>query len=393
MKIFTSKRRRLPRCPPAPPPSPPPRARAARATQRARRCTPTSSSSGPARAAAPTAAYLAAAASTSLLLEKSTFPREKVCGDGLTPRAAKELISLGVDTTEEAADHEQGPADHRRRPHAPARLARDRLLPRLRPGPHPRPDFDETLARHAQTRGAQLHERTSVTGPVHDAADRVPGSRRVDRRGRVAAPSSDLPRPPRRRRRRHLQPARDLRWAGPSATTAPMGVAVRTYYTTPRHDDDYLESWLELWTTRRRRQAASCCPATAGSSASATARANVGLGILNTTRAFGNVDYKDAHAPLGRDDARADWAYTDDDVDRPDPRRRAADGLQPRTALRRRPAARRRRRRHGQPVQRRGHRLRAWSRGRLAAEVVAQALARADRRRPRAGRCAATRRS
>ncbi len=26
-----------------------------------------------------------------------------------------------------------------------------------------------------------------------------------------------------------------------------MGVAVRTYYTSPRHDDDYLESWLELW--------------------------------------------------------------------------------------------------------------------------------------------------
>ena len=27
----------------------------------------------------------------------------------------------------------------------------------------------------------------------------------------------------------------------------PMGVAVRTYYTSPRHLDDHLESWLELW--------------------------------------------------------------------------------------------------------------------------------------------------
>ncbi len=27
----------------------------------------------------------------------------------------------------------------------------------------------------------------------------------------------------------------------------PMGVAVRTYYTSPRHQDDYLESWLDLW--------------------------------------------------------------------------------------------------------------------------------------------------
>lgn len=26
----------------------------------------------------------------------------------------------------------------------------------------------------------------------------------------------------------------------------PMGVAVRTYFESPRHDDDFIESWLEL---------------------------------------------------------------------------------------------------------------------------------------------------
>ena len=31
-----------------------------------------------------------------LLLEKTAFPREKVCGDGLTPRAVSELITLGI---------------------------------------------------------------------------------------------------------------------------------------------------------------------------------------------------------------------------------------------------------------------------------------------------------
>src|SRR4029079_5049443 len=35
----------------------------------------------------------------------------------------------------------------------------------------------------------------------------------------------------------------------PKRDDRPMGVAVRTYYTSPRHDDDYLESWLELWST------------------------------------------------------------------------------------------------------------------------------------------------
>ncbi|HPZ50501.1 MAG TPA: FAD-dependent oxidoreductase, partial [Propionibacteriaceae bacterium] len=49
-----------------------------------------------------TATYLARAGLSVQLLEKSTFPREKVCGDGLTPRATRELIKLGIDTTEEA---------------------------------------------------------------------------------------------------------------------------------------------------------------------------------------------------------------------------------------------------------------------------------------------------
>ena len=33
-----------------------------------------------------------------VLLEKSEFPREKVCGDGLTPRAVKQLVAMGIDT-------------------------------------------------------------------------------------------------------------------------------------------------------------------------------------------------------------------------------------------------------------------------------------------------------
>src|SRR4030088_2553985 len=55
---------------------------------------------GPAGATAAT--YLARAGLDVLLLEKSTFPREKVCGDGLTPRGVKQLIDLGIDTSEEA---------------------------------------------------------------------------------------------------------------------------------------------------------------------------------------------------------------------------------------------------------------------------------------------------
>ncbi|HEY3411159.1 MAG TPA: FAD-dependent oxidoreductase, partial [Propionicimonas sp.] len=38
-----------------------------------------------------TAAYLAERGLDVVLLEKAAFPREKVCGDGLTPRAVKQL--------------------------------------------------------------------------------------------------------------------------------------------------------------------------------------------------------------------------------------------------------------------------------------------------------------
>ncbi|MFE0083976.1 FAD-dependent oxidoreductase, partial [[Kitasatospora] papulosa] len=49
-----------------------------------------------------TAYYLAKAGLDVLLLEKTAFPREKVCGDGLTPRATKQLVSMGIDISEEA---------------------------------------------------------------------------------------------------------------------------------------------------------------------------------------------------------------------------------------------------------------------------------------------------
>ena len=35
-----------------------------------------------------------------LLLEKTAFLRDKVCGDGLTPRAVKSLVHMGIDTSE-----------------------------------------------------------------------------------------------------------------------------------------------------------------------------------------------------------------------------------------------------------------------------------------------------
>ena len=50
---------------------------------------------GPAGAAA--AYWTARAGHSVLLVEKSDYPREKTCGDGLTPRSIYELQGMGFD--------------------------------------------------------------------------------------------------------------------------------------------------------------------------------------------------------------------------------------------------------------------------------------------------------
>ena len=67
----------------------------------------------------------------------------------------------------------------------------------------------------------------------------------------------------------------------------PMGVAVRTYYKNPNSNDDWLESWLELW------DGENLLPGYGWIFGMGDGTSNVGLGMLNTSKSFGNVDYKD----------------------------------------------------------------------------------------------------
>jgi geranylgeranyl reductase family protein len=256
-----------------------------------------------------TAAYhLARSGVSVLMLEKAELPREKVCGDGLTPRAVAQLIKLGIDTSEgNGWRRNKGLRIYG----GGMRLHLD--WPELGDFPgygliRRRLDFDEQLARHAQKAGVELHERCTVTGPVEDAATgrivgvtaRHDGGEEVTYRARVviAADGNSA----------RLAIARGL----DRQDDRPMGVAIRTYFTSPRTDDDWLETWLELWDSTSGNDGTtsrSTLPGYGWIFGMGDGTSNVGLGILNTEHSYGRLDYK---ALLRRwlDKLPAEWQYT-----------------------------------------------------------------------------------
>jgi geranylgeranyl reductase family protein len=231
-------------------------------------------------AGATTAYYLAQAGLDVLVLEKATFPREKVCGDGLTPRAVKALVQMGVPIEEQGWLKNKG----LRVIGGGRRLELD--WPDLTTYPgyglvRTRADLDETLARRAQAAGARLEEGVTVTGPVMD-----------DRTGRIAGVTTESNGAITTRAGR-IVIAADGNSSRLSVAMGllkrddrPLGVAVRTYYSSPRHNDDYLESWLDLWDGDR------LLPGYGWIFGMGDGTSNVGLGLLNTSEAFGKTDYR-----------------------------------------------------------------------------------------------------
>src|SRR3954470_2339887 len=122
-----------------------------------------------------------------LLLEKTTFPREKVCGDGLTPRATRQLIRMGVDTSEKAGWLQNKGL---RVIGGGVRLELD--WPDLASFPdygltRTRMDFDEILAQRAVAAGAKLRTGINVTAPLLDErSGRVIGVQATDKADRSA---------------------------------------------------------------------------------------------------------------------------------------------------------------------------------------------------------------
>lgn len=246
---------------------------------------------GPAGSTA--AYYLAVAGLDVLVLEKTAFPREKVCGDGFTPRTVRELVALGVDL-----DPAKG-------------WIRNQGL-RVYGGGHrielpwpdldafgnwgvsrTRHDFDQILADHARAAGARVLEQQNVTGPVVDErSGRVVGvtARPVDEKGRRAGDEREYRAP--------VVIAADgvsgrfaLALGIEKDARRPMGVAARTYFRTPRHDDDWMESHLELWDGKPGES--NLLPGYAWIFGLGDGTANVGLGTVSSRATTSKVDYRE----------------------------------------------------------------------------------------------------
>ncbi|WP_174554121.1 geranylgeranyl reductase family protein [Microtetraspora fusca] len=251
-----------------------------------------------------TAFYLAQAGLTVLLLEKTRFPREKVCGDGLTPRAVKQLIDMGIDIDAPGWTRNRG----LRVVGGGLRFELD--WPELSSFPdfglvRTRKDFDQILADNAVRAGVTLLQGVNVTGPILDERSghvvgvtaKQDGEEVAFRSRLVIAADGNSTR---------LSLALGLH----KREDRPMGVAVRTYFTSPRHDDDYLETWLELWDGDR------LLPGYGWIFGVGDGTSNVGLGLLNTNDAFKNIDYRDLLRRWVKN-MPAEWGYSEENMTGP----------------------------------------------------------------------------
>ncbi|MEA3020512.1 MAG: menaquinone-9 beta-reductase [Actinomycetota bacterium] len=244
---------------------------------------------GPAGAA--TGYWLAEAGHDVLVVEKKTFPREKTCGDGLTPRAVKQIADMGIEDAV-ARDH------HR---YDGLRAVAHGITIEMRWPDHPiypshgyvvrRRDLDQLVADNAVKAGATVWQGAEALGPVLERG-LVAGAtvKRTDADPGVqgGGPRSDAVEDVRARYvviadgansrfGRALGTSRDR--------TYPQGMAIRGYYESPLHADPWIESALDV----RDRQGASL-PGYGWIFPVGDGTVNVGIGLLSTFRDWKSVN-------------------------------------------------------------------------------------------------------
>src|ERR671932_795978 len=231
---------------------------------------------GPAGSAC--AHWLAEAGHDVLVVEKKQFPREKTCGDGLTPRAVRQLEDMGL----------AGVLSGQHRFEGLRAIAFGKTLELEWPATPPFPrygyvitrhDLDRMVAERAEKAGAAVWQATEAIAPIVEDG-RVRGAL-VQRKGaepaEVRARYVVVAEGALSRFGRALGTARDKSY--------PLGMAIRGYYRSPRHDEPWIESHLDV-----RDAKGKVLPGYGWIFPLGDGRVNVGVGLLSTFR-----DYKDVN--------------------------------------------------------------------------------------------------
>ncbi|MCD6022848.1 MAG: geranylgeranyl reductase [Actinomycetia bacterium] len=214
-----------------------------------------------------------------LAVDKATFPREKVCGDGLTPRSVGAIERMGVDTSDPGFERVVGLRVHSKD------VTIDLPWPELETWPNyglvmPRLGFDHLLLERAKKAGARVLEGTDARLPLmHDGW--VVGAETV--------PAADPETEPTEIHARFTIAADGAasRFAAPAGVrrddSRPLGIAARRYYRAPNLGGPWFESWLDLW------EGDMLLPGYGWLFPMADGRVNLGAGLLSTFRNFKDI--------------------------------------------------------------------------------------------------------
>jgi geranylgeranyl reductase family protein len=241
---------------------------------------------GPAGAAA--AYWLASSGIDVLVVEKKHYPREKPCGDGLTPRSVHQLEQMGLGA--ELASH------HRYRglrtnaygrtiamdwPEHPVLPAHGYVITRA--------DLDGLVAARAEKAGAVLWQGAEAVAPLSAmglpiGSDPIPVRRGSPLRRAGGAIVSDKARATSTEVRARYVIVADgsLSRFGRALGTGrnrdwPQGMALRGYYRSPRSSEEYIDSFLDI-----RDAAGRAVPGYGWIFPLGDGRVNVGVGLLST---------------------------------------------------------------------------------------------------------------
>ena len=227
--------------------------------------------------------WLASAGHDVVMVERKRYPREKTCGDGLTPRSVKQLEDMGLGEDLAGAGHRySGLRSH----------AFGRTLELTWPA-HPslprygyvitRKDLDSLVAERAAKAGATVWDGAEAMQPIVEGGLVRGAEVRVKPAAAGSSQSAMHASAHATVRARYVVVAdgansrfgRDL---GTSRDRAyPLGMAIRGYWQSPRHDEPWIDSWLDI-----RDKAGNVLPGYGWIFPVGDGRINVGIGLLST---------------------------------------------------------------------------------------------------------------